>query len=62
MYKKILKGEKVMQMKTSYGSPDSLRQFLQLSKKFYQLHTRKNFGYEDCDGLQYSGSIQNMGA
>ena len=51
-----------MQMQTPYGSPDSLRQFLQLSKKFYQLHTRKNFGYEDCDGLQYSGSIQNMGA
>ena len=51
-----------MQMQTPHGSPDSLRQFLQLSKKFYQLHTPKDFGYEDCDGLQYVGSVHNFGA
>ena len=51
-----------MQMQTPYGSPDSLRQFLQLSKKFYQLHTPRDFGYEDCDGLQYVGSIHNFGS
>ena len=51
-----------MQTQTPYGSPDSLRQFLQLRKQFYNLHVTADTGFEDCDGLQYSSSIQNFGA
>lgn len=52
----------IIRMMTDMSSPDSLRQLLQLSKKFYDLHTKKYFGYEDNDGLQYAGTAENFGS
>lgn len=46
---------------TSFVTPDTLRQFLQFQKKFYELHTKKNNGYVDMNGAQYSGIIENYG-
>ena len=34
----------IIRMMTDMSSPDSLRQLLQLSKKFYDLHTKKYYG------------------
>ena len=44
------------------GSPDTLRAFLQLSKRFYNLHTPRQFGYSDADALQYVGTSENFGS
>lgn len=46
---------------TTFVSPDSLRQFLSIQKKFYNLHTKKNMGYTDMHGAQYSGIVENYG-
>jgi len=46
---------------TTFVSPDSLRQFLSLQKKFYDLHTKKNMGYTDIKGVKYSGIVENYG-
>lgn len=48
--------------KTPIASPDTLRAFLQTSKRFYGLHTARNIGYTDIDGLQYSGTVENFGS
>jgi len=52
----------ILRMRTTPASPDALRQLLQLSKSFYNLHTSKYFGYEDLDGLQYVGTSENFGS
>lgn len=52
----------ILRMKTPAATPDSLRQLLQLSKKFYDLHTRRYLGFEDIDGLQYVGTSENFGS
>ena len=44
------------------GSPDTLRATLQLSKRFYDLHTPRQFGYSDVDDLQYVGTSENFGS
>ena len=48
--------------KTPIASPDTLRAFLQTSKRFYGLHTARNIGYTDINGLQYSGTVENFGS
>ena len=45
-----------------YGSPDTLRAFLQISKRFYNLHTPRQMGYTDVDDLQYVGTAENFGS
>lgn len=52
----------ILRMRTPLATPDSLREMLQLSKKFYQLHTSRYLGYEDMDGLQYVGISENFGS
>ena len=52
----------ILRMKTTQSSPDALRQKLRLSKSFYDLHTSKYLGFEDMDGLQYVGTLQNFGS
>lgn len=42
-------------------TPDSLRKLLQLSKSFYETHTKKNFGRTDINGSHYSGTVENFG-
>ena len=49
-------------VQTPLGSPDTLRAFLQLSKRFYDLHTPRQFGYSDVDDLQYVGTSENFGS
>ena len=44
------------------GSPDTLRAVLQLSKRFQNLHTPRQFGYSDADALQYVGTAENFGS
>ena len=44
------------------GSPDTLRAVLQLTKRFYNLHTPRQFGYSDVDALQYVGTSENFGS
>lgn len=45
-----------------FVTPDSLRKTLQLLKNFYNGYTKKNCGYEDIDGSQYSGVVENFGS
>lgn len=52
----------ILRMKTTQSSPDALRQLLHLSNKFYDLHTDRSKGYEDMDGLQYVGTMENFGS
>lgn len=47
---------------TSYMSPDSLRKTTQLLKNLYDLHTKKYCGYEDINGSQYNGTVENFGS
>lgn len=47
---------------SQYVSPDSLRKTTQLLKNFYDLHTKKYCGYEDIDGSQYVGTVENFGS
>ncbi len=44
-----------------FMSPDSLRGKLQIEKRFYDLHTKKNFGREDIRGSQFYGVTENFG-
>lgn len=44
---------------SSIMTPDSLRKTLQMLHNFYELHTKKNYGYTDINGCQYSGIIDN---
>lgn len=45
-----------------FVGPDSLRQFLYLSKKLYENHTPRTYGFEDTKGSYYEGSVENWGA
>lgn len=45
-----------------FMTPDSLRQKLHLDKAFYDTHTKKYFGTEDINGLQYVGTVENFGS
>lgn len=47
---------------TPYVTPDSLRKYAQLSKNLYDLHTKKNYGYEDINGSYYNGTVENWGS
>ena len=47
---------------TPYATPDTLRQFIQLSKNLYDSYTKKNFGYEDINGSYYNGTVENWGS
>ena len=49
-------------MQTPYASPDTLRAFLQASKKFYDLHVPRNFGFTDLPGLKYVSTVENFGS
>lgn len=44
---------------TPFMTPDSLRKTLQMLHNFYDTHTKKNYGYTDINGSQYSGIIEN---
>lgn len=45
-----------------FVTPDSMRKTLNLLKNFYDSHTKKNYGYEDICGTQYSGVVENFGS
>lgn len=45
-----------------FVGPDSLRQFLYLSKKLFENHTPRNYGFEDTKGSYYEGTVENWGA
>ena len=47
---------------STFVTPDSLRKILQLLKNFYAGYTKKNYGYEDINGSQYTGNIHNFGS
>lgn len=47
---------------TPYGSPDTLRAFLQMTKKLYQHYPSKQIGSTDQYGLQYIGTVENFGS
>lgn len=47
---------------SSYMSPDSLRKTTQLLKNMYDLHTKRYCGYEDINGSQYVGTVENFGS
>lgn len=42
-------------------TPDGLRKTLQFLSNYYDTHTKKNFGREDINGSQYSGTVENFG-
>jgi len=42
--------------------PDSLRQFLYLSKKLFENHTPRTYGFEDTKGSYYEGTVENWGS
>lgn len=44
---------------SSFMTADSLRTTLKMLQNFYNMHTKKNFGYTDISGSQYSGIINN---
>lgn len=52
----------ILATESPIATPDSLRAFLQLSKRFYELHTVRNLGYKDIDGFQYVGTTENFGS
>ena len=43
-------------------SPDGLRRTLQFLRNYYDSYTKKNYGYEDINGSQYSGVAENFGS
>ena len=45
-----------------YVSPDTVRQKLHLDQSLYELHTKRYFGREDINGLQYVGTVENFGS
>ena len=47
---------------SSFVSPDSLRQTLQMLKSFYNNHTQKEFGRKDINAIEYVGHIHNFGS
>ena len=47
---------------SNFVSPDSLRQFLKMNKKFYNLHTDNDYGSSDENGFQYYGASKNFGS
>ena len=47
---------------SSFTTPDTLRQFLNMMKHFYQLHTPRNRGSVDADGVHYVGTVENFGS
>ena len=47
---------------SQFMSPDSLRKATQLLKNMYDLHTKRYCGYEDINGCQYVGTVENFGS
>lgn len=47
---------------SQYVGPDSLRKTTQLLKNLYDLHTKRYCGYEDINGSQYVGTVENFGS
>ena len=47
---------------SQFMSPDSLRKTTQLLKNMYDLHTKRYCGYEDINGCQYVGTVENFGS
>jgi hypothetical protein len=47
---------------STFLGPDGLRKALHFSKAFFDSHTKKNVGYKDMNGYQYSGTTENFGA
>lgn len=54
--------DKVPMEFSPYVGPDSLREISRLLKNFYDLHTKKYCGYEDINGSQYEGTVENWGS
>jgi len=45
-----------------FVGPDSLRETTRLLKNLYDLHTKRYCGYEDINGSQYVGTVENFGS
>lgn len=43
-------------------SPDSLRKTTQLMKNHFDSYTKKNYSYQDINGLHYNGTVENFGS
>lgn len=50
-----------MKQDTPILTPDGLRKMLQMNNSFFETHTKKNFGREDINGSQFSGTVENFG-
>lgn len=50
-----------MKQDTPILTPDGLRKTLQVNNSFFETHTKKNFGREDINGSQFSGTVENFG-
>ena len=47
---------------SNYVGPDSIRQTFHLLNNMYDLHTKRFYGYEDINGSQYVGTVENWGS
>lgn len=54
--------DKVPMEFSPYVGPDSLREISRLLKNLYDLHTKRYCGYEDINGSQYEGTVENWGS
>ena len=54
--------DKVPAEYSAFVGPDSLRATTQLLKNLYDLHTKRYCGYEDINGSQYEGTVENWGS
>lgn len=54
--------DKVPMEFSSYMGPDALRKTTQLLKNLYDVHTKRYCGYEDINGSQYVGTVENFGS
>lgn len=54
--------DKVPMEFSPYMGPDALRQMNYLNKNLYDIHTKRFCGYEDINGSQYEGTVENWGS
>lgn len=55
-------GDKTPMTFSPFVGPDSLREATHLMKALYDSHTKRYCGYEDINGSQYVGTVENFGA
>ena len=54
--------DKVPMELSPYMGPDALRQTTHLLQNLYDMHTKRFCGYEDINGSQYEGTVENWGS